>query len=308
MRTDGSPTYNFACVVDDSNMKITHVVRGADHLNNTPKQILIYEALGKPIPQFAHLSMILGADGQKLSKRHGATSVEEYRDRGYLPDTMVNFLALLGWSLDGETTIIPRDMLCEKFSLDRITKKNAVFDETKLDWMNGEYIKTMGAAAFVDAIAPFMIEAGFVTAEDIAARHEWYEKLYPILAERVKRFSEVPEKIAFMFDGAKVTLDEKSVQKNLLKEGCRADEVLREVRAIMADESIEWACDPLQDTVGTLAEKLELKNKFVFQPVRVAVTGTQVSPPLFECIEMMKREDIVARIDYTLATVFGDEQ
>ena len=308
VRTDGSPTYNFACVVDDSNMKITHVVRGADHLNNTPKQILIYEALGKPIPQFAHLSMILGADGQKLSKRHGATSVEEYRDRGYLPDTMVNFLALLGWSLDGETTIIPRDMLCEKFSLDRITKKNAVFDETKLDWMNGEYIKTMGAAAFVDAIAPFMIEAGFVTAEDIAARHEWYEKLYPILAERVKRFSEVPEKIAFMFDGAKVTLDEKSVQKNLLKEGCRADEVLREVRAIMADESIEWACDPLQDTVGTLAEKLELKNKFVFQPVRVAVTGTQVSPPLFECIEMMKREDIVARIDYTLATVFGDEQ
>ena len=166
----------------------------------------------------------------------------------------------------------------------------------------------MGAPAFVDSITPFMVEAGFATAEDIAARHEWYEKLYPILAERVKRFSEVPEKIAFMFDGAKVTLDEKSVQKNLLKEGCRADEVLREARAIMADESIEWACDPLQNTVGALAEKLELKNKFVFQPVRVAVTGTQVSPPLFECIEMMKREDIVARIDYTLATVFGDEQ
>ncbi len=308
VRTDGSPTYNFACVVDDSNMAITHVIRGADHLNNTPKQILIYEALGKPVPQFAHLSMILGSDGQKLSKRHGATSVEEYRDRGYLPDTMVNFLALLGWSLDGETTIIPRDVLCEKFSLDRITKKNAVFDETKLDWMNGEYIKRMDPVTWVDLTAPFLIEAGLATADEIREKHAWFEKIYPLLAERLKRLSETPEKIAFMFDGPNVTLDEKSVAKNLLKEGCRADEVLREVRAILADESIPWECDPLQNTVAGLAEKLDLKNKFIFQPIRVAVTGTQVSPPLFECIELMNRADVVARIDYTIETVFGGAQ
>ena len=144
MRTDGTPTYNFAVVCDDANMKITHVVRGDDHLSNTPRQIY-YEALGLPAPTFAHLSMILGGDGKKLSKRHGATSVEEYAERGYLPDTMVNFLALLGWSLDGETTIIDRATLCEKFGLDRITKKDAVFDETKLDWMNGQYIKAMDA-------------------------------------------------------------------------------------------------------------------------------------------------------------------
>jgi glutamyl-tRNA synthetase len=304
VRTDGSPTYNFACVCDDSNMQITHVVRGADHLNNTPKQILIYEALDKPVPEFAHLSMILGSDGQKLSKRHGATSVEEYRDRGYLSDTMVNFLALLGWSLDGETTIIPRDVLCEKFSLDRITKKNAIFDETKLDWMNGEYIKAMGAEKWVDATAQFIVEAGLASAAEIEQNHAWYEKLYPILAERLKRLSETPEKIAFMFDGPHVTLDEKSVEKNLLKEGCRAQEVLSEVRAILADESIAWECDPLQNRVAELAGKLDLKNKFIFQPIRVAVTGNQVSPPLFECIELMKREDVVARIDYVLETVF----
>ncbi|MBO4365745.1 MAG: glutamate--tRNA ligase, partial [Eggerthellaceae bacterium] len=145
VRTDGTPTYNFAVVCDDANMCITHVIRGDDHLSNTPRQILIYEALGYPTPTFAHLSMILGADGKKLSKRHGATSVEEYAERGYLPDCVVNFLALLGWSLDGETTIIPRDVLCREFSLGRITKKDAVFDEKKLDWMNGQYIKAMGA-------------------------------------------------------------------------------------------------------------------------------------------------------------------
>ena len=146
VRTDGTPTYNFAVVCDDANMGVTHVIRGDDHLSNTPRQILIYEALGYDVPTFAHLSMILGSDGHKLSKRHGAASVEEFRDNGFLPDTMVNFLALLGWSLDGETTIIDRETLCSKFSLDRITKKDAIFDQTKLEWMNGQYIPRMGAA------------------------------------------------------------------------------------------------------------------------------------------------------------------
>ena len=305
VRTDGTPTYNFAVVCDDANMQISHVVRGDDHLSNTPRQILIYEALGYDIPVFAHLSMILGADGRKLSKRRNATSVEQYKEMGYLPDTLVNFLALLGWSLDGETTIIPRDVLCREFSLDRITRKDAILDETKLDWMNGEYIKNMGAAAWVDATAPFLIAAGLTTEEEVAAKHDWFEKLYPLVAERMKRFTEAPEKLAFIFDGPKVTLDEKSVKKNLLKEGCRADEVLAEVRAILADESIEWACDPLQDACRELTEKLNLKAKLVFQPIRVAVTGSQVSPPLFESIELMDRVDVVARLDYTINEVFG---
>lgn len=157
-RTDGTFTYNFAVVCDDVNMAITHVIRGDDHLSNTPRQVLIYEALGAEVPLFAHLSMILGPDGKKLSKRHGATNVEEYRDRGYLPDALVNFLALLGWSLDGETTIIPPAELCRTFSLDRITKKHSIFDEKKLDWMNGVYIRDMGAAAWVDAAKPWLAQ------------------------------------------------------------------------------------------------------------------------------------------------------
>ncbi len=144
-RTDGSPTYNFAVVADDVDMKITHVIRGDDHLSNTPKQIVVYEALGLQVPVFAHLSMILGADGKRLSKRHGATSVEAYRDLGFLPEALMNYLALLGWSLDGETTVIDAATLRENFSLDRISKNPAIFDEEKLEWMNGVYIRDMPA-------------------------------------------------------------------------------------------------------------------------------------------------------------------
>ncbi len=304
VRTDGTPTYNFAVVCDDANMQITHVIRGDDHLSNTPRQILIYEALGRPVPTFAHLSMILGSDGRKLSKRRNATSVEEYRDRGYLSDALVNFLALLGWSLDGETTIISRDVLCSQFGLDRITKKDAVFDETKLDWMNGQYIKEMGADAWVQASRPWLVQAGAAEA-DIDARPEWYAKLYPLVSERLARLDEVADKLAYMFWGGRVELDEKSVTKILTKDGARADEVLRAVRGILADESIPWECEPLQERVRALTEELDMKAKGVFQPVRVAVCGNMVSPPLFESVELLPREDVLARIDQTLSEVFG---
>jgi glutamyl-tRNA synthetase len=248
--------------------------------------------------------MILGGDGKKLSKRHGATSVEEYRDRGYLPDTMVNFLALLGWSLDGETTIIPRDVLCREFSLERITKKDAVFDETKLNWMNGQYIQHMGASEWLKAARSWLVQAG-ATEADIDADPERFMKMYALVAERLQRFDELPEKLAYLFWGPEVTLDEKSVKKVLLKEGARAEEALRAARDIIADESIAWECDPLQDTVRGLCEKLDMKAKFVFQPIRVAICGNMVSPPLFESVELMDRADVVARIDTTLKEVFG---
>ncbi len=332
VRTDGSPTYNFAVVCDDANMRITHVIRGDDHLSNTPRQILIYEALGLPVPTFAHLSMILGPDGKKLSKRHGAACVEEFRDRGYLPDTMVNFLALLGWSLDGDTTIISKDTLCSNFSLERITKKDAVFDETKLDWMNGQYIKEMDAAAWVKSSAPWLaaaraasgtIQAGaHIVADgnepagicesdidaamaDIEARPEFYAALYPLIAERETRLSDAEEKLAYLFWGPNVALNEKSVKKVLLKEGSRADEALRACRSVLADESIEWQFEALQDACRALCEPMEIKPKNMFQPLRVAICGNMVSPPLFESIELMDRADMLARIDSTLSTVFG---
>ena len=300
VRTDGVPTYNFAVVCDDVNMQITHVIRGDDHLSNTPRQILIYEALGAPVPTFAHLSMILGPDGKKLSKRHGATSVEEYRDRGYLPDALVNFLALLGWSLDGETTIIPRDVLCSRFSLDRITKKDAIFDETKLNWMNGAYIRGMGEDEWMRLARPWLIEAGG-TEEDMAANPEKYRAMYALVAERLQRLDEIPAKLAFLFKGDAVELDEVSVQKVLMKEGARADEALRLCREVLADESLPWAFDVLQDTCKAKGEEAGLKPKLLFQPLRVAVAGNMVSPPLFESIVLMDRADVLARIDKALA-------
>ncbi|MDO4183139.1 MAG: glutamate--tRNA ligase [Coriobacteriia bacterium] len=340
VRTDGSPTYNFAVVCDDANMAITHVIRGDDHLSNTPRQILIYEALGLPVPTFAHLSMILGPDGKKLSKRHGATSVEEYRDRGYLPDALVNFLALLGWSLDGETTIIPRDVLCSQFSLDRITKKDAIFDEKKLDWMNGVYIREMDAATWYGLSRPWLVQSvatGYcitqtsvvpqanpsdpnapqpepveVTAEAlhraeafVNANQPLFERIFPQVQERLNRLDEIEGKIDFMFSGANCRLDQKSVTKVLLKEGARAEEILRAVRDVLANEAIPWQCDPLQDACKQLCETLDVKVKMVFQPIRVAIAGNMVSPPLFELVELMERDDVVARLDNVIATVFA---
>ena len=333
VRTDGSPTYNFAVVCDDSNMGITHVIRGDDHLSNTPRQILIYEALGAPVPTFAHLSMILGPDGKKLSKRHGATSVEEYRDRGFLPDAMVNFLALLGWSLDGETTLMNRETICSQFSLDRITKKDAIFDETKLSWMNGQYIQHMGAAEWVRLSRPWIARAfaeGYpyvhsaivptpdpnapvnepeplndeqlaAFEDDYNAHPAFYEALYPLVAERETSLTECEAKLAYMFWGPCTLLDEKSVNKILRKEGARADEALAACRSILADEGNEWSAAVLEEKCRALAEPLDMKLKNLLQPLRVAVCGNMVSPPLFESIELLKREDVLARIDFALS-------
>lgn len=303
VRSDGTPTYNFAVVCDDARMGITHVIRGDDHLSNTPRQILIYEALGYPVPTFAHLSMILGPDGKKLSKRHGAASVKEFADAGYLPDAMVNFLALLGWSLDGETSIIHPEEIGRHFSLNRVTKKDAVFDETKLKWMNAQYIKEMSADAWVDASWKWLSEIG-ASAEDRAARPAAYERMYELVAERLQRLDEIPEKLSYLFWGKNVHLDEKSVNKVLLKEGARADEALRACREILADESRAWEFETLQEACKALAEPLDMKLKNLFQPLRVAVCGNMVSPPLFESIEIMERADVLARIDYVLDTYF----
>ena len=303
VRSDGSPTYNFAVVCDDANMRISHVIRGDDHLSNTPRQILIYEALGLTPPIFAHLSMILGSDGKKLSKRHGATSVEQYRDRGYLSDTLVNFLALLGWSLDGETTIISRDVLTKNFSLDRITKKDAVFDETKLDWMNGVYIRELDAPSWVSLSKPWLEKAG-ATKDDIENCSECFEKLYPLVAQRLVRLDEIPEKLSFFFWGDKVFLDEASINKVLLKEGARAKEALCACREVLANEDNVWECESLQEACRALTETLDIKAKLLFQPLRVAVCGNMVSPPLFESIELLERSTVLARIDQTLKEVF----
>ncbi len=294
-RTDGTPTYNFATVVDDAAMGITHVIRGDDHLSNTPRQVIVYEALGAPVPTFAHISMILGADGKKLSKRHGATNVEEYRDAGYLSDAFVNYLALLGWSLDGETTIIPRDVLASQFSLEHVSKNPATFDPKKLDWIQAEYIRSMSDQEFADQIMlPELHEAG-VVGGDFEADEAWVDALAAIVKPRTKFPADVVTVAAPVFATAEtLTYDEKSVEKGLAREGMGA--VLDAARAALAGLGA-WEPAAIDAALEPLPEALDVKKRLVFQAVRVAVCGNLVSPPLGETMALVGREDCMARLD-----------
>ena len=294
-RTDGTPTYNFATVVDDADMEITHVIRGDDHLSNTPRQVLVFEALGHFVPRFAHLSMIWGADGKKLSKRHGATSVEQFRDEGYLPEALLNYLALLGWSLDGETTIVPPRVLKENFSLERISKNPAIFDTEKLEWMNGVYLRELSAEEFVGRMVPWLAEAGLSSAEDAASRPEWFATLAPLVSERIKRMDEIVPMVRFLFE--EPTIDESARTKVLEKDGAA-------VSLKAAHEALtrcEWSTAAIEEALRDLPQRLELKPKVVFQAVRVAVTGTTVSPPLFESLELLGKERSLSRLEASLA-------
>lgn len=294
-RSDGTPTYNFATVVDDAAMGITHVIRGDDHLSNTPRQVMVYEALGAPVPTFAHISMILGADGKKLSKRHGATSVEEYRDAGYLSDAFVNYLALLGWSLDGETTVIPRDVLASQFSLERISKNPATFDPKKLDWMNAEYINAMSDADFADQIMlPELLKAGLIK-EGFEADAAWLGALAEIVRPRTKMPADAATVAAPVFATAEtLAYDEKSVSKGLAKEGMGA--VLDVAKAAL-EALDEWTPANIDAALEPLPEALDVKKRLVFGAVRVAECGNMVSPPLGETMALIGRDDCLARID-----------
>ena len=294
-RSDGTPTYNFATVVDDALMGITHVIRGDDHLSNTPRQVMVYEAMGAPVPVFAHISMILGADGKKLSKRHGATSVEEYRDAGYLSDAFVNYLALLGWSLDGETTVIPRDVLASQFSLERISKNPATFDPKKLDWMNAEYINAMSNADFADQIMlPELLKAGLIK-EGFEADAAWLGALAEIVRPRTKMPADAATVAAPVFATAEtLAYDEKSVSKGLAKEGMGA--VLDAAKAAL-EALDEWTPANIDAALEPLPEVLDVKKRLVFGAVRVAECGNMVSPPLGETMALIGRDDCLARID-----------
>lgn len=297
-RSDGTPTYNFATVVDDARMGITHVIRGDDHLSNTPRQIMVYEALGAPAPTFAHISMILGADGKKLSKRHGATSVEEYRDQGFLSDAFVNYLALLGWSLDGETTIIPRAVLASRFSLEHVSKNPAIMDPEKLGWVQQQYVLAMDDTTFVaDILKPALAAAGL----DDGSMHDdaWYALLAAILKPRTTMPRDAADKARFLYEGVEVALDEKSVAKNIAKEGVRRWlEAARDALAAVADDT--WKTDAINATLEPLPEVLGTGKRRFFGAVRVALCGNQVSPPLGESMELLGKDIALARLERAL--------
>ena len=305
-RSDGTPTYNFATVVDDALMGITHIIRGDDHLSNTPRQIMVYEALGAPVPEFAHISMILGPDGKKLSKRHGATSVEEYRDAGYLSDAFVNYLALLGWSLDGETTIVPRDVLASQFSLDHVSKNPAKSDPERLNWINATYLSAMDNKTFsIQVLIPELVSAGLEpvsgtetdTEKLYATRPAWYDLLSEILKPRTTVSPDVVEKSRFLYEGAEVTLDEKSVSKSLAKDG--AGSILEAAHAALLPVS-EWTPTNIDAALEVLPEELDLKKRVVFQAIRVAECGNMVSPPLGESMALLGKDIALARLERAL--------
>ena len=291
-RGDGTPTYNFATVVDDAEMQISHVIRGDDHLTNTPLQILVYEALGHTVPVFAHLSMIWGSDGRKLSKRHGATSVEAFHDEGFLPEALLNYLALLGWSLDGETTIISSEGLKAHFSLERISKSPAVFDFEKLDWMNGVYIRELEPDAFVARMIPWLEEGGLASASDLEARHDWLLALAPLVSERIKRMTEIVPMVRFLF-AEDIVIDPPAAEKVLAKEG--AGLALATTHDTLASLDT-WTPEAIEEVLRTVPEVLNMKPKAVFQAARVAVAGTTVSLPLFESIALLGRDVALARL------------
>jgi glutamyl-tRNA synthetase len=292
-RTDGTPTYNFAASVDDTDMEITHVIRGDDHISNTPKQALTIEALGAPIPHYAHLPMIWGPDGKKLSKRHGATSVEAFQDAGIIPEALLNYLALLGWSLDGETTVIDAEMLTSNFSLDRISKNPAIFDTAKLEWLNGVYLRDMDIEDFVVRMVGILEKEGLASFEDFEADRDWFLELAPLVNERIKLTTEIVPMVRFLFvDGIEV--DETAKAKVLDKDG--ASEVLKATYDALTDLA-NWDLTSIEAALQVLPEALGMKPRFVFQPIRVALTGTTVSPPLFESIALLGREKTLARLD-----------
>jgi glutamyl-tRNA synthetase len=284
VRSDGRPTYNFASPLEDVWDGITHVIRGEDHISNTPKQINIIRALGAEVPIYAHVPNVAGADGKKLSKRHGAVTVAEFRADGYLPDALVNFLALLGWAPDGETTIMSRAELVERFALERVSAGLAQFDYAKLDWMNGVYLRSLAPEEFAHALLLWLGEQG----------HDWDAELVaraaPLAQEKIAKLSEFPAYAGFLFHDVAPDPAELDDDGPMLE---AAREALAELEPFTV-EAIETA-------LRGAAERLGLKPRQAFQPVRVAVTGSRVSPALFESIELLGREAALSRLDAALA-------
>ena len=276
VRGDGRPTYNFASPVEDWLDGITHVLRGDDHVSNTPRQIRILEALGAPLPAYGHVANILGPDGKKLSKRHGATSVEEFRAQGYIPEALVNFLALLGWSYDDKTTVMSREELVERFTLERVGASPSVFDFQKLDWLNGVYLRALPPEEYADRLLSYLREQGYEWDDELV------RKVAPLVQEKIATFGEFPAFAGFFF--ARVSPDVE-VDGQVLPAAAQA---LAQVEPFEAGA--------IEEALRALAEQLGLKPRDAFQPIRLAVTGSKVSPGLFESLEVLGRDESLARL------------
>lgn len=293
LRSDGSPVYNFAVVSDDVAMRITLVMRGDDHISNTPKQIMLYGALGAELPGFAHLPMIHGMDGRKLSKRHGATAVGDYQHEGILPVAMCNFLALLGWSPGGDREVMSMLEMIDLFSTDGLLRKASIFDMKKLEWMNGQHLSLTSAAELEPIITPLVVQAGFTTVEELAARRDWWLALLDLLRVRARTTHDIVRQAATFFS-ATVEYDAEAVAKHW-KDRPGAATILAAVRDKLA--STNWDAASMEEALRKLAEELNLSSGKVFQPLRVALVGQLASPGIFDVLMVLGREQSLARLE-----------
>jgi len=290
LRSDGSPTYHLASTVDDVDFEISHVIRGEDLLSSTPKHILLTEAMGASPATYAHLPLLMGPDGSKLSKRHGHTALQAYREAGYLPEAVRNYLALLGWSPGEDEELVSLLAMVDRFSLDDVSKNPAVFDTAKLEWMNGVYIRDLPADEFVARSLPWVVEGLGRELDD----HELtvLRDIAPLVQERTKLLTEVAPQVRFLF--ADITYDEASWKKVMTKPEVPA--ALAAAKAALAGLDV-WSTETIEEALrGMLAEQ-ELSPRKGLQPLRVAISGSSVSPPLFESMEALGRERTLERLD-----------
>ncbi|MDH5235549.1 MAG: glutamate--tRNA ligase [Gemmatimonadota bacterium] len=294
LRSDGTPIYNHAVVSDDIAMGITLVMRGDDHISNTPKQVLLYEALGAALPRFAHLPMIHGTDGKKLSKRHGATAVGDYQHLGILPEAMVNFLALLGWSPGGEfEEVMTLEELVTAFSTEKLLRKAAVFDPKKLEWMNGQHLSRIPLAELEPRVTPLLVAAGLATAEELASRRDWYFHLLDLLRVRSRLLDDIVRQAGPYFRDA-IEYEPEAVAKQW-KEPATVEPLLAATRETLAALG-PWEPPAMEAALRALAEAKGVGGGKIFQPLRVALTGLGVSPGIFDVMVALGRERTLARI------------
>jgi len=293
VKSDGIPVYNYCVVMDDALMHITHVIRAEEHLSNTPRQLVLYKALGFPVPTFAHVSLILGKDKKKMSKRHGATSVQQYRDLGYLPQAIDNFLALLGWTPDSDQEIFSMEELCQQFSLDRVAKNPAVFDIEKLNWINFHYMKQMDEDQLLALCLPHLQKAGYASDHPSDDELAWLKQMCAAMREHVQYGAQI-------VDAAKVFFTEDYQPENEETAAVLKEETAPAVLKMFRDE-LAALDDVTAETVQPLFKKiqkgLKVKGKFVYMPIRVAVTGVMHGPDLNVIVALMGRDKVISRLN-----------
>jgi glutamyl-tRNA synthetase len=294
VKSDGFPTYNYAAVIDDHSMELTHIIRADEHLSNTPKQQWIYDALGWPLPNFAHVPMILAPDRSKLSKRHGAQTVEEFMDKGYLPEALLNYIVLLGWTPpDATKELMTLDEMIQLFDLDRVSSTPSVYDTTKMTWMNGQYIRMKSVEQLIDLYVPVATRFGLGSEEELRARGPWLEKVIVALRERSRTIDEMVESSA-MFFRAPPEYDEAGARKLFTKAGVVA---LMRKGAASLEEVSDWTLENIEAAYRGLIEREGIKGGAIIHPTRLALTGKTVGPGLFEIIEILGKDESVARLN-----------